>query len=62
MLFPLVDRERQCLLNAHRALWRLPHSRKEGTEIRRLKDLEIGDMAAQAWLSGPLQVERKGLN
>ena len=62
VLFPLVERERQCLLNAHRALWRLPHTRKDGTRIRCLKDLEIGDMAVQARLSGPLGVEWHRLN
>ena len=62
VLFPLVERERQCLLDAHRALWRLPHTRRDGTQIRRLRNLEIGDMAAQAWVSAPLAVERPRLN
>ena len=62
VLFPLVERERQCLLNARRAFWRLPHTRKNGKQIWHLEDLEIGDMAAQAWDSGPLAVERQRLN
>ena len=62
VLFPLVERERQCILNTHRTLWRLPHIRKDGTRIRCLKDLEIGDMAAQARWSGPLEVARQRLN
>jgi hypothetical protein len=62
VLFPLVERERQCILDTHRTLWRLPHTRNDGTQIRCLKDLEIGDMAAQARWSGPLEVERQRLN
>ena len=62
VLLPLVERERQCLLNAHRALWRLPHTRRDGTQIQSLKDLEIGDMAVQARFRGPLEVERQRLN
>ena len=62
VLFPLVERERRCLLKAYRALWRLPHTRKDGTQILRLKDLEIGDMAVQARDSGPLAVERQRLS
>ena len=62
VLFPIVERERRYLLKAHQSLWRLPHTRKDGTQIRHLKDLEIGDMAAQAWVSGPLAVERQRLN
>lgn len=48
VLFPVVERERRSLQEGHRALWRLPHIRKDGTQIRNLKDLEIGDMVAQA--------------
>lgn len=48
VLFPVVECERQRLLNAHRTFWRLPHHRKDGKRIRNLKDLEIGDMATQA--------------
>lgn len=62
VLFPIVERERQYLLKTHQSLWRLPHTRKDGTQIRHLKNLEIGDMAAQAWVSGPLAVERQRLN
>lgn len=61
VLFPLVERERQRLLNAHRALWRLPHTRPDRTTIRCRNDLEIGDMAAQA-RNGPLRVEWERLN
>ena len=61
VLFPLVERERQRLLHAHQSLWRLPHARKDGTEIRYLYDLEIGDMAAQAQPGGPLEFERQRL-
>ena len=61
VLLPLVERERQQLLLAHRALWRLPYTRKDGTEIHNLNDLEIGDMAAQARPGGSLEGERKRL-
>ena len=62
VLLPLVERERLYLLDARRSFWRLPHTRMDGTEIRSLEDLEIGDMAAQARLNGPLIVERERLN
>ena len=62
VLLPLVERERQRLLYAHQALWRLPYTRKDGTEIHNVNDLEIGDMAAQARLGGPLESERKRLD
>ena len=48
VLFPLVERERRRLLDVHRDLWRLPHTREDGKEIQCPEDLEIGDMAFQA--------------
>ena len=62
VLLPLVERERQRLLLTHEALWRLPYTRKDGTEIHNLNDLEIGDMASQARPGGPLEGERKRLD
>ena len=61
VLLPLVERERRRLLDAYQALWRLPHIRQDGTEIQHLDDLEIGDMAVQAWRGGPLEAERQRL-
>ena len=62
VLFPLVERQRQCLLEAYQSLWRLPYTRKNGKVIRCLQDLEIGDLADQAAASsGPLSVERQRL-
>ena len=61
VLLPLVERERQRLLLSHQALWQLPYTRKDGTEIHDLNDLEIGDMATQARPGGPLEGERKHL-
>ena len=48
VLFPIVERERRRLLDVHRDLWRLPHTREDGKEIQCPEDLEIGDMAFQA--------------
>lgn len=48
VLLPLVERQRRWFLNAHDALWQLPHVRKDRTKVRRLEDLEIGDLATQA--------------
>ena len=62
VLLPLVERQRQWLLTAHRTLWRLPHTRKDGTRVRRLKDLEIGDMATQARWHGLLGVDHDRLH
>ncbi len=62
VLFPLVERQRQRLLTAHRTLWRLPHARKDGTQIRHPKDLEIGDMATQAQRYGLLGVDHGRLH
>ena len=61
VLLPLVERERQRLLNTHKVLWNLPYTRKDGTEIGFLQDLEIGDMATQAQPGGPLEHERPRL-
>ena len=61
VLLPLVERERRCLLDTHRAFWQLPYTRKDGTEIRCLDKLEIGDLAAQARLGGPLDDVRQRL-
>ena len=62
VLFPLVERERRRLLDVHRALWRIPHIRDDRKEIQRLEDLEIGDMAAQAWQVRALEIERRRLD
>ena len=62
VLLPVVERERQRILDTHQAFWQLPHFRKDGTEILQLSDLEVGDMAAQARLGGPLESIRKRLN
>ena len=61
VLLPLVERERRRLLEAYRTLWRLPHIRQDGTEIRCRDDLEIGDMAVQSRRGGPLEAERQRL-
>ena len=61
VLLPLVEQERQRLLHIHEALWRIPHTRKDGTEIRHLHDLEIGDMAVQSQSGGLLERERHRL-
>ena len=62
VLFPLVEYERRRLLNVHRALWRLPHTRENGKKIQCLEDLEIRDMATQANWGGALYVERQRLD
>ena len=61
VLFPLLERERQRLLQTHKALWRIPHTRKDGTEIKHLHELEIGDMAVQSQSDGLLGRERHRL-
>ena len=61
VLLPLVEQERQRLLRIHEALWRIPHIRKDGTEIKSLHDLEIGDMAVQSQYDGLLERERHRL-
>ena len=62
VLFPLVERERQRLLDVHRGLWRIPHLREDGEEIQSREDLEIGDMAAQARQVRVLETERRHLD
>ena len=62
ILLPIIERERRRLLAAHQPFWKLPHIRKDGTEINELNDLEIGDMAAQARPRGPLDGVRKRLD
>lgn len=62
VLFPIVERQRQRLLKRHEALWRVPHTRPDGTQIRRRRDLEIGDMAAQARSRGLLGVDHAHLD
>lgn len=62
VLFPLVERERRRLLDVYRGLWRMPHLRDDGKEIQHLEDLEIGDMAAQAWQVRALEIERRRLD
>ena len=61
VLFPLVERERQRLLETYQAIWRVPHTRKDGTQIRCRNDLEVGDMAVQARVVGSLEGERQRL-
>ena len=62
VLLPIVERERRCLLDTHRAFWKVPYIRKDNTQIRYLDELEIGDLAAQAQLGGPLEDVRKRLS
>ena len=62
VLFPLVERERQRLIDSYRTIWRVPHSRQDGTQIRCLNDLEVGDMAAQARVVASLEGERQRLD
>ena len=61
VLFPLVERERQRLLDTYRTIWRVPYTRQDGTQIRCVNDLEVGDMAAQARAVGSLEGERQRL-
>ena len=49
------------MLRIQEALWRIPHIRKDGTEINSLHDLEIGDMAVQSQSEGLLERERHRL-
>ena len=62
VLLPLVERQRRWFLNAHQALWQLPHVRKDRTKVRRLEDLEIGDLATQARSGRLLGVGRERLD
>ncbi len=62
ILLPLVERERQRLLDVHETLWRLPHTRENGRGVVQCREyLEIGDMAAQARWNGALAHERRHL-
>ena len=61
VLLPLVESERRRQLDAHRTLWRLPHTRKDGKEVVSLENLEIGDMAAQAGRVGVPEPEQQRL-
>lgn len=54
------NRNSQLGKRATRRRW--PHTRKDGTEIRRLEDLEIGDMAAQARRFRVLETEQRRLD
>ena len=47
VLFPLIGRERWCLLKKYQNLWNLPHYREDGREIQCIEKLEVGDMVAQ---------------
>ena len=58
-LFPLIERERQRLLDTYRKLWRLPHSRYDGTQVTSPDELEIGDLAKQLASIQSLQEEHK---
>lgn len=59
VLFPVIERERQRLVDAHRNMWQLPHTRPDGSEIVTLEELEIGDLAAQLARIGSLSRERR---
>ena len=62
VLLPLVERQRQLLLSAHRTRWQVPHEREDGRQVRCLEDLEIGDMATQARSGSLFGVDRERLN
>lgn len=63
VLLPLVEKERRRLLEYYREHWRLPHTRKDETEIQCLEDMEIGDMAVQAQkFAGALKPEQRRLD
>lgn len=62
VLFPIVERQRQWLLKRHETLWQVPHTRRDGTQIRHRQRLEIGDMAAQARSGGLLGVDHAHLD
>ena len=61
VLFPIVESQRQHLLDTYRNLWRLPYNREDGRRIERVEDLEIGDMANQARQIPALEAERNRL-
>ena len=48
ILFPIVEQERRRYLINYRDRWQVPHTRRDGTTIQCLDDLEIGDLAHQA--------------
>lgn len=58
-LFPLIERERQRLLETYRALWHLPHVRPDGFQVSSPDQLEIGDLARQLASIPSLREERK---
>ena len=58
-LMRMVDRQRLRLLFRHEGLWSIPHTRKDGRIVSVLRDLEIGDMDAQAPNIG---IPRKDVN
>ena len=47
VIFPLIGRERWCLLKKYQNRWNLPHYREDGREIQCIEKLEVGDMVAQ---------------
>ena len=59
ILFPLIERERQRLLDSYRNLWRLPHLRPDGSQVSSRERLEIGDLAKQLASIQSLQDEHK---
>lgn len=61
VLFPIVEQERRRLLEKHRMGWCLPFTRKDGRTIRRVEELEIGDMVAQARANVSFIEEWRGL-
>ena len=62
ILLPIVERERRRLIEFYRDSWRLPHRRRDETEIAHADDLEIGDMAVQSQWVGALRSERRRLD
>lgn len=47
VIFPLIGRERWCLLKKYQNRWNLPHYREDGREIQCIEKLEVGDMVVQ---------------
>ena len=62
VLFPIIAREREYLLDRYRNDWTLPFIRKGGQEVRCLEDLEIGDMATMAQQTRGLKSQRRRLD
>ena len=62
VLLPLIERERQKLLDEFAVDWSLPHNRKDGTIIFKLYELEIGDMTHQAQYIDQLEPAIRRLN